>query len=119
MEVYYNEDKTAYAVLVSHGSGWSSWNDRTVAYDKRMVEFWLTHHESEDVMRALSEWEDNDVKAAAEQYFASIGYPHIYFSGFADITLEWVPVGSIWCINEYDGSETLMMLNDYDWQHPA
>ena len=51
MEVYYNEDKTKYAVLVSHGfgAGWSSWNDPSVAYDKRVVEFWLTHHESDEV----------------------------------------------------------------------
>ena len=43
VEKYYNEDKTCIAVLVSRGwgAGWSTWNNKEMAYDKRIIEAFL------------------------------------------------------------------------------
>ena len=86
-EYYYNEDGTKVAVLVSpgYGAGWSTWNDDTLAYDKRVVEFWLTHKDNEKFMEEIDSFSYHEKLPAlkeAEEFFESIGYSHIYFGGF-------------------------------------
>ena len=115
-EYYYNEDGTKIAVLVSpgYGAGWSTWNDDTLAYDKRVVEFWLAHKDNEKFMEEIdsfSYYEKVPALKEAEDFFKSIGYSHIYFGGFNQIELEWVPIGCRWRIDEYDGSESLEILS--------
>lgn len=111
-EYYYNEDGTKVAVLVSHGygAGWSTWNNSELAYDKRVVEFWLAHKDNEKFMEEIDSFSYYEIKEA-EEFFESIGYSHIYFGGFNQIELEWVPIGCRWRIDEYDGAENLEILN--------
>ena len=49
VDLYYNDDHSCYAVLVSHGfgAGWSSWNSEEIAYDKRVIEWYLEHNSYE------------------------------------------------------------------------
>ena len=39
----------------------------------------------------------------------------VYSGGVQDLYVEWVPEGSEFIIEEYDGSETLMLKTDYNW----
>lgn len=125
IEKYYNEDKSAIAVLVSHdyGAGWSTWNKQEggepyqIAYDKRVVEFWLEHKNDKHYMKELDRFnfEANPIKTEALAYFESLGYSGIYFGGFSDIELEWVPIGTHFVIQEDDGAESLYMLDLSDF----
>lgn len=123
VELYWNEDHTKYAVLVSGGFGasWSSWEGAALAYDKRVVEFWLAHEYDKEWMRTVTQskysaTKQSEANKEAETFFRSIGYDECpYMGGFNSIHLEWVPAGKMWKINEYDGSESLCFQEDYDW----
>lgn len=126
VERYYNEDKSAIAVLVSHGygAGWSTWvcqkddeEPYQIAYDKRVVEFWLEHKDDKLYLEELDRFnfEESPIKTEARAYFESLGYSDIYFGGFQDIQLEWVPIGARFEINEYDGAESLYILDLSDY----
>lgn len=94
VEKYYNEDKTCIAVLVSRGwgAGWSTWNNKEMAYDKRIVEAFLENIKSDKIEELCKEW----------------GYDSCDAGGWSDVRLEWVPVGEKYYIYEYDGAETLV-----------
>lgn len=128
VELYWNDDRTCYAVLVSHGfgGGFSSWGAPELAYDKRVVEFWLAHKNNREWMSTVDnfEWRFNGkiIRPAsiahdeASQFFKSIGYERCpYMGGFAQIELKWVPRGSKWRINEYDGAESIEYETKVDW----
>lgn len=126
VERYYNEDKSAIAVLVSYdyGAGWSTWANQKddeepyqIAYDKRVVEFWLEHKDDKLYLEELDRFnfEESPIKTEARAYFESLGYSDVYFGGFSDIQLEWVPIGARFEINEYDGAESLYILDLSDY----
>lgn len=116
MEYYYNEDKTKVAVLVSYGfgAGWSTWNDKCLAYDKRVVEFWLDHNTVE-FCHSVDAHSHSHPTAAGEivnNFLESCGYQGTYLGGYGDIDLEWVPCGTPFRITEYDGNERIETLDD-------
>lgn len=122
MEYYWNEDKTAIGVLVScgYGAGWSTWNDARLAYDKRIVEFWLEHSADREWMKDLFEhFFDHSYESKARKeariFFANLGYGMPYLGGFGDIKLKWVPKGVYWRVVEYDGSESIEYLDTSKW----
>lgn len=122
-QLYWNEDKTEYAVLVSQGfgAGWSTWNQRELAYDSRVVEFYLTHKDDEEWMHTVEESglmsrEESFAHKEARKFFESIGYNECpYMGGFENIELEWVPCGVIWRMDEYDGAESIVYQAEQDW----
>ena len=105
-ELYWEDDKhDRYGVLVSHGygAGWSTWNRPSIAYDRKVIEYWLTH-------------KDEKIELI-EQWFAANGYPNTYisYSNWHNLVLEWVPPNVYWRIREYDGAETIERLNLAAW----
>ena len=117
--LYYNEDKSEFAVLISggFGAGWSTWEYSELAYDARIVEFWLAHKDNIEWMKTINNFGTmSDAYKEACQFFKSIGYEECpYMGGFADIHLEWVPVGVGFHIDEYDGAESLTLQSDSDY----
>lgn len=117
MNLYWNDTHTAYAALISpgFGAGWSSWEGTELAYDKRVVEFWLAHKDDEKWMKAIKNFESSAHDEAAN-FFRSIGYENCpYMSGFANIELVWIPSGALWRVDEYDGAETIVFWDDENW----
>ena len=121
IEKYYNSDKTAIAVLVSpgYGAGWSTWNCPEIAYDRRVVEywseFWLDRGLPEtygSINRMVSHIMSHGGDKEVENFMEFIGYYNVYCGGWEDIGVEWVPVGSLFRIEEYDGSECLEIFNE-------
>ena len=110
---YYKNESGQIAVLVSggYGAGWSTWNTREVAYDKRVVEYWLSHKDDEAFMRGVDTYGSATEKEAKE-FMASIGYPGCYMGGFADIHIEWIEADEPFIITEYDGAESLECMGD-------
>lgn len=99
VEKYYNENDEL-GVLISHdfGAGWSTWNDKELAYDKRIVEKWLEGVSSSDMC----------------DYVESLGYARPYMGGYENLELAFVARGTVFRIYEYDGSEFIETLEYMD-----
>ena len=112
-DLYINEDGTAYAVLISpgFGAGWSSWEGKKLAYDRRVIELFLSGY------KVPANWYTNEApKADWDRFFRELGYGHVYAGGWNALKLVWMPFGTYWRIKEYDSSETIEYLdidNDY------
>lgn len=107
--VYWNEDRTAYAVLISpsYGAGWSTWACcLALAYNREMVKFYLDHKGK------IDEKDPRLVELATR-----IAGATPYFGGIHDMEVVWVKPGQKWQISEYDGSESLVILDENDWMY--
>lgn len=127
MEYYEKNGKIGVLVSPVFGSGWSTWNwnsadhayDKRLAYDKRIVEFWLSHKDDKEFMGTVGDdgyrrCESNAYKEA-KNFFKSIGYEKCpYMGGFSNIVLMFVPRGIPWRISEDDGYEKLETLEDLE-----
>jgi hypothetical protein len=89
------------AVLYSpdHGAGWFSWNTRypEILFDPALVE--LVEQEKWDELQA----------------FVTLKYPDIYAGGLRDLQIEWIPEGTQFIVNEYDGNESIQTRDSTDW----
>ena len=104
-----NNGKKYAAVILSpcFGTGWSTWNTKDVAIDKRIVE-WLIDNANIQSKNNKSiddiDIEDLDYEAF-EKYCHEIGYKNIFAPGFLRIT--FLPLKTIFRITEYDGAESI------------
>jgi hypothetical protein len=95
------------AVLVSpgFGAGWSTWayngeedNRDFMLFDPTLVDMVENKDSTEDI----------------ETYVKSV-HPHTYCGGADDLTIEWLPVGTAFRIHEYDGSESVEIRDEINW----
>ena len=114
MEKYIKDGQVAILVSYGFGSGWSTWNDKKLAYDRRAVEFFLEHEKDKDYMHRLSSYKSKESKEAKE-LFKSWGYENVYFGGFENIEICWLPIGTTFVISEYDGAESVEIIGSFDW----
>ena len=92
VERYYNEnDELGVLISVGYGAGWGTWNDKNLAYDKIIIEKWLENVSSDDM----------------QNYIVSLGYDRPYMGGYRNLCLEFVPRGTMFCIYEIDGYESI------------
>ena len=93
------------AVLVSpnFGAGWSTWN-------REFASFLL--FDSGIVERVI-----RDDKDEVETYICekTKGKAYIYYGGLKDLEVCWIPEGTKFVIDEYDGRETLRTLDNIDY----
>lgn len=95
MEKIVRDGMVAVAVSYGYGAGWSTWNEID-PMDARFNQLFLDGKidEAIDLCNELD-----------------LGY-----AGGADgVAIEWIPVGTKFIIGEYDGAESLMTIDDYDW----
>ena len=88
------------AVLVSpkFGGGWYSWNhNEKLLYDPSIV-IWLENNEHDKI-----------------QAYLELRYTKEYIGGLDGLTVEWIPVGTRFRIDEYDGAETLVLESTVKW----
>ena len=52
---------------------------------------------------------------AAALHIAKEKWPNQYTGGVDDLVVGWVPVGTAFRINEYDGSESLVLMDKEDY----
>ena len=100
-EKYYNE-KGEVAVLYSpgFGAGWSTWNsqEEELIFDKTLVEMILEKKPYEEIEKYAEEKWDG-----------------IYTGGLGDVCVEFLPKGTAFVIEEYDGSESITTKEDTNW----
>jgi hypothetical protein len=88
------------AVLVSHGygGGFYTWGAPVEAiFDPTLVDL----IENDKIQDAID--------------YVKKTYPDAYEGGVGTLDIEWVPEGSKFIINEYDGSESLQLMDDTNW----
>ena len=92
------------AVLYSpgYGAGWYSWRQGGTK-DEAM----LFHHE------LVAAVESGD-KLSTERTAARL-FPDQYLGGVAQLTIAWVPQGTQFSIDEYDGNESLSYRDSDHW----
>jgi len=96
------------AVLVSHGygAGWSTWeSDERMLFDPVLAEML----EDGRAVEGDAAWLKKIEKVAKERY------PDAYLGGLDGLTVHWVPEGSRFRIEEYDGAESIVFENEYRW----
>lgn len=82
------------------GAGWASWGEDGQALDQELA---LAIEEKQPY---------ENIAAIAEK-----NWPDAYQGGLDDCTVKWVDEGTMFFIEEYDGSESLRLRDDGDiWQ---
>lgn len=89
------------AVLYSpdFGAGWSTWNTEypQLVFDPAIVRY----------------VERGEKEKLAE--YMTLKYPGAYIGGMDDLTVAWIPEGTAFRINEYDGSESIEIMEEVNW----
>jgi len=89
------------AVLISrgYGAGWYTWNQE--------------HQELLFHPKLIEMVENNKTKEITEEWiFENLDIPDIYCGGTDGLTIIWLPIGTAFKINEYDGNESLETFED-------
>lgn len=99
MEKIIRDGMVAVAVSPGFGAGWSTWN-KVDPMDARFNQLFLDgkYEEAADLCQELD-----------------LGYG----GGSArrgDVEIRWIPVGTRFVIQEYDGAEDLMTIDDFGWR---
>lgn len=98
MEKVIREGKVGVLVSPGFGAGFYTWGYPTEAiFDPTLIELVQNEKWQEAVDYCESTWPD--------------GYP----GGVSDLRVAWVPEGTKFQITEYDGAESLELLDDIDW----
>ena len=99
------DGKVAILYSPNYGAGWSTWY---YGEDKEVKDF-LLHDEK------LVEMVENKVDSSVIESYVESVYPEVYTGGADTLTVEWVKEGTQFRIDEYDGSESLIINNDNYW----
>jgi hypothetical protein len=90
------------AVLISgdYGAGWSTWNrgHPDMLFDPDIAQM------------ILDEKSDDEIAAAAEAK-----WPDVYIGGLDGLAVQWIPVGTEFTVDEYDGFETISYKDQVHW----
>lgn len=97
MEKVVRDGKVAVIVSPGYGAGWSSWDGDAASPFDPVVVAWIEAGKPEPV-----------------PYSDDPGGP--YTGGLPEAVIEWLPVGTQFRIDEYDGNESLVVAGPDSWQ---
>lgn len=101
------------AVLISPGwgAGWYTWNNfnSQFLFDPILVELVEEKNNFSTDSKRYDTVVQRIVKRAEE--IDSEGY----YSGIDDLVIRWLPVGTKFIVEEFDGNESIMELNETKW----
>jgi hypothetical protein len=94
MEKVTRDGKVAIIYSPGSGAGWFTYNmsHPELIYHPKLVE--LIEKDKKHLMS--EEWMKEN-----------LGFDDIYIGGWQDVKLEWLPEGTLFYIDEYDGSESI------------
>lgn len=105
MEFYEKNNMVGVLISPDWGAGWSTWASDNfpinVALDKRVIEKWLELKDDPDGRKKFETWLSEIT-----------GNRHFYTGGWSDLELVFVPKGSTFKIDEYDGNESISLITD-------
>jgi hypothetical protein len=98
MEKVIRDGKVGVLVSPGFGGGFSTWGYPTEAiFDPTLIGL----IEEQSIQEAINYCEKT--------------WPEEYSGGVEDLKVVWVPEGSEFVIEEYDGAESLMLKEEYNW----
>jgi hypothetical protein len=104
MDKVIRDGKVAVLVSCGFGAGWSTWGGEqyheTLLFHPKIVEMVEEGRERE----ITDEWMEKE-----------LGLEDVYTGGTDGLEIEWVPLGTRFYIDEYDGNETLITFDDMTW----
>lgn len=100
MEKVIRDGKVAVLISRGFGAGWSTWNGdkKELLFDPEIVSLVEQRRNSEiteDLVKKILKTDD-----------------HVCVLGAKSLSVEWIPVGTSFYINEYDGSESIVTNRD-------
>ncbi len=105
MEKVIRDGHVAVIISSGYGAGWSTWHDgpnrETLAFHPKLVELIESEQHNKDNMATLL------VELLGEEEAE-----HVYLGGVEDLSIQWIPEGTKFKIEEYDGSEYIITEND-------
>lgn len=101
MEKVIRDGKVAVLVSPGFGAGWYTWNQRCpeCLYDADMVA-----------------WVEAGKTGPMPDLEAKYELEYFYDGGAHDLVVYWLPEGTQFRINEYDGSESLVLASEEQWE---
>jgi hypothetical protein len=109
MEKYIKDGKVAVLFSPGFGAGWSTWNSYRESDGQNLGEVLL--YSPAIVEMVLAEASPEDIVARCEELYGAVGY----FGGADGLQVQWMPVGTKFVVNEYDGSESIRYKEDSFW----
>jgi len=89
------------AVLYSpgFGAGWYTWNTDTpeILFDPAIVKF-----------VEKEKWDELET-------YVALKYPDIYTGGMKDLKVAWIPEGTLFRVDDYDGNESIELKENDNW----
>ncbi len=100
MEKLVVDGKVAVLVSRGYGAGWSTWNTEYpgMLFDPEIASMVVNGNDQVKI-----------IKVAQKKY------PEGYFGGVDGLSVQWIPVGTKFRVDEYDGAESLEFLNEVEW----
>lgn len=98
MEKVIRDGKVAVAYSPGYGAGWSSWHGITE----------LIFHPA--IIEAIEAGTQNEI--TPDWIEEKLGFANVYCSGAEDLQIMWIPTGTKFAIEEYDGSEYIITENN-------
>jgi hypothetical protein len=102
MEKVVRDGKVAIVLSAGYGAGWGSWN-----YGVHDV---IMFHPK--IIQMVEEGREMDI--TEEWLEKELGLEGVYTGGREGLYIEWVPEGTKFRIDEYDGAETIITDEDLD-----
>ena len=103
MKKYEKDGKVAVLVSPGFGAGWSTWNHPKYREILTM---------DCDIVEAIISGSIDIVESIVKD---KIGDGYICYLGLKDVVVKWVEKGTAFEISEYDGSESLRIINNIDF----
>jgi len=93
------DGRVAVVYSPEYGGGWSTWNPRhpEILFDPAIVDF-----------VEKQQWKELEV-------YVTLKYPDIYTGGMERMTIEWIPEGALFRVNEHDGAESIELRDRIKW----
>lgn len=97
MKKLIRDDRVAVLVSQGFGAGWFTWHGvEALLFDPKVIDMLESGQDGQDIVR----------------YCETTYGADSYYGGIDGLTVQWVPVGVRFYINEYDGSEVLVTEDD-------
>ena len=99
------DGKVAVIVSPGFGAGWSTWSYRG---EEDYRDFMLFDPTLVDMI-------ERSESAETIETYVTFVHPGTSCGGADDLTIQWLPVGTAFRIHEYDGSESVEIRDDIEW----
>ena len=92
------DGKVAVLIAPNYGAGWYTENP----YYELLFDPILVQYVEENNKTALKKYVEKQ-------------YPNAYLGGIDDLVIRWVPEGALFRVTEYDGAESIEILENLNW----